>query len=685
MGLTKALSSMAGPESRGGVLVGGAMRAPRPTATLLAWTLFAASVLAGEKLIDDFGTGVEKWLPTMQYGKVAACKRSRGEGIDGPGALRLDYDFGSEGTNHIVYARKVDLDLSWADGLSFRVKGVGDRVMVFLFLWDSRGRFNNYGPHGTNRDFHTYHENSHTCRMSFDEDRSVQGGSANLADIKRIGFMLNQNGVRKGTVWIDSLACVDLSGSVALSPSTFSPNADGINDLLNIHAYPPRGTTMTLEILDQAGTTVKTLARDRQTDRRRLDVSWDGLGDSGAVPDGEYTVRAAFRGAVTAAAKATVAVDASHKWPELSYEADPFFPIGVWFEGAPVFTGHPGEPAGAKAYYERCFADLGLHGFNAVAVPNCPESLWEPLLQAAQEHGIKVVLEVRPLVHLVCRREPVLESEVYATAKRVFDKIGKYDSLLRYQVRDEPPPAMVPNWLLVQRILGAVDPKRPAFSCFCHSASLALVTSRTRLSEAVFDIYPHSVRTPAQSLGHFLSRLDQFKAAAKGNTPWAVLQTFAKPKVWRYPSEEELRAVTYLSLAAGAKGVFYFIYQSMPNHPEKLEGLVDATGRPTPMYAPAERVARELRKLAPLVLALKPVEKPINVQGDARVGSFVDAQGHAALLVASTRPDKPVVARVGIREPLAWRDTLGRESFESRDGVLAIPLEPGAGRLLVAQ
>ena len=681
----KARNLAGGSENHDSLTPCGDMRARLCTATVLAWTLFAASVLAGEKLIDDFDSGVEKWLPTMQHGKVAACKRSRGEGLGGPGALRLDYDFGSEGTNHIVYARKVDLDLSWADGLSFRVKGVGDRVMVFVFLWDSRGRFNNYGPHGTNRDFHTQYRNWYTCRMSFDEDRSVQGGSANLADIKRIGFMLNQNGVRKGTVWIDSLACVDLSGSVALSPSTFSPNGDGINDLLNICTYPPRGTTMSLEILDQAGTTVKTLARDRQADRRRLDVSWDGLGDNGAVPDGEYTVRAAFRGAVTAEAKATVAVDASRKWPELRYETEPFFPIGVWFEGAPAFAGYPGDPAGARAYYKRCFADLAGHGFNAVAVPNCPESLWEPLLQAAQEHGIKVVLEIRPLVHLVCRREPVLESEVYTTAKRVFDKIGKYDSLLRYQVRDEPPPAMIPNWLLVQRILGAVDPKRPAFSCFCHSASLALVTSRAALSEAVFDIYPHSVRTPAQSLGHFLAGLDRFKAAAKDNTPWVVLQTFAKPKVWRYPSEAELRAVTYLSLAAGAKGVFYFIYQSMPRHPEKLEGLVDAAGRPTPMYGPAERVARELHKLAPLVLSLKPVHKPIKVQGHARVGSFVDAQGHTVLIVASTRPDRPVTARVGITGPWAWRDTLSHESFEPRNGSLAIPLAPGAGRLLTTQ
>ncbi|UCH36353.1 MAG: hypothetical protein JSV65_08365 [Armatimonadota bacterium] len=365
-----------------------------------------------------------------------------------------------------------------------------------------------------------------------------------------------------------------------------------------------------------------------------------------------------------------------------SRERPPFFPIGVWFEGNPDWGGYPGDLAGARTYYDRCFADLAAHGFNTATVPNCPEPLWETLLRSAQKHRINIVLEIRPLADLVSQGEPLSESEVYEVVKRVCDRIGAYDSLLRYQIRDEPPPDAVPNWLMVRRILAAVDPSRPAFSCFNNPDALARANERGDLSEAVFDIYPHGVGTPPQSLGGFLPALDRFSDAAGDAAPWPVLQSFAKPEAWRYPSPQELRAVTYLSLAAGAKGMFYFLYQSMPGHPEKLEGLIHPDGRPTPMYAAATELARELGTVAPLLLSLQRTEPPENVEGDARVGSFVDGGGRRVLIVASTRPDAAVTARVSVGAAGAWKDKISGEVFTPEDGTLIIPLAPGAGRVL---
>lgn len=362
-------------------------------------------------------------------------------------------------------------------------------------------------------------------------------------------------------------------------------------------------------------------------------------------------------------------------------KTEPFFPIGVWFEGKPSYSGCPSEPAGAKAYYDRCFADLAKHGINTVAVPNCPEELWETLLASAQAHRIKVVLEIQPLMALVIQAEPASEKAVYETAKAVVDKIGKYRSLLRYQIRDEPFTQMIPNWILVQRTLAELDPRHPAFSCFCSPEALANLTEKARLSEAVFDIYPFGPATPKQSLGAFVPALDAFTKAAKDNVKWAVLQTFAKPNAWRCPSPEEIRAETYLSLAAGAKGIFYFIYQSMPNHPEKLEGLIDPDGKPTPIYGPTSELAGELSKLAPLVMSLTPAEKAIPVEGSVRAGSFVDGAGSAVLIIASTDPGKPVEARVP--DASAWKDALTGETFDPVDGIVTIKLAAGAGRVLV--
>lgn len=369
------------------------------------------------------------------------------------------------------------------------------------------------------------------------------------------------------------------------------------------------------------------------------------------------------------------------KWPAVRYSAKPFFPIGVWFEGNPNWGGFPSTVQGAKAYYDRCFADLADHGFNTVTVPNCPKSLWDTLLQAAQRHGIKVVLEITPLASLITP-EPVTEAEVYSVVKSVYAHIGKYESLLRYQIRDEPASSMVPNWLLVQRILAAVDPKHPAFSCFCSVEALADVTGQTIMSEAVYDIYPLGSGAQPQTLGGFVGALDAFKNASKGYAQWPVLQSFAKPNAWRYPTPEELRAMTYLALAAGAKGMFYFLYQSMPGHPEKVEGLVDPLGRPTPMYEPTAVLADELRELAPTIMGLKPATAPCKVEGDARLGSFLDKSGNSVLILASVRPDAAVTAKVTSAPDGRWRDLLTGEEFVSAAGIMEIPLGPGCGRVL---
>lgn len=472
------------------------------------------------------------------------------------------------------------------------------------------------------------------------------------------------------------------AADITVSPPVFSPNGDSVNDTATIIARVPQDAELTVEVLDSFGSVVAVPALHLKPDRGRVDLTWDGLRGGKSLPDGTYRVQAVFKGKQDSELTTEVKINNVHKWPPISYKARPLFPIGVWFEGAPGAADYPDDAKGARKYYDRCFADLKAHGFNCAAVPNCPEHLWDAILQSAQKHGFKIVLEIGPLVSLVSSPEPLTEGEVYEVVQRVVDRIGKYDSLLRYQIRDEPPPQLVPNWLLVQRILAAVDPRRPAFSCFCGPDSLANVAGQAPLSEAVFDIYPHHPGTPPRSLGSFLPALDAFTSAAKDNTKWAVLQSFAKPDAWRYPSAEELRAVTYLSLAAGAKGVFYFIYQTMPKHPEKLEGLVYPDGKPTAMYGPAAELAKELGRLSPLLLSLKPAE-PVEVEGDARVGSFTDAKGRRVLIVASTRPDAAVTAKLKVSG--SWKDALSGERFVAGDGALVVVLRAGSGRILVGR
>ncbi len=647
----------------------------------------ALSLSAGEMPVDTFDLGVSPWSPTLPYGKVDKCRFGPGPGRDGSGALQVDYALEGPETNHILYVRDVRLQLCGLETISFDVKGTGEPASLFLFLYDSQGRFCNYGPHGSNSDFTTGYADWHRLSVNLERDRSCQGGDADFGDIRRIGFFLWSMGPRRGTVWIDNLTVGGAGPLIRASPPEITPNEDGLNDTCAVVYVAPEGARVSLEVLGADGQAVAELLRDAEPGRPGGRLMWDGRAGGRPVPDGEYTLRAVFTAGEPAQIAARVRVRNRPPVPPVRYQVEPFFPIGVWFEGGPGLSGCPADPAGARRYFDVCFGDLAAHGFNAVAVPNCPEGLWETLLESAEANGLRVSLEVGPLVGLVNAPRPLVESEVEPAVRRIAERVGRHASLLRYQIMDEPPARAVPNWVLVQRLLAEADPRHPAFSCFCDPSSLDRLTAQTTVPEAVFDIYPHLRATPPDTLGNFLPSLDRFLKAARGNAPWAVLQAFAvpDPNSWRYPTPGELRAVTYLSLAAGARGVFYFIYQYMPTY---LHGLTeigpDFTLRRQPLFAPTAALAQELKTLAPLLLSLNASGPAPALVGDARAGSFATAAGKPVLIVASTQPARTVTARVPTTVP-TWTDALTGETVAAAGGALTIPLAPGGGRVLVGQ
>lgn len=111
-----------------------------------------------------------------------------------------------------------------------------------------------------------------------------------------------------------------------------------------------------------------------------------------------------------------------------------------------------------------------------------------------------------------------------------------------------------------------------------------------------------------ESLGQQITLTRQGALALDKNRPgkpvWAVLQAFnwleypqrRAKRIGRFPTAEEARFMTYLSLARGATGIFYFKYSDAAASPERWRIFTD--------------LAAEVRRLGPLLAKAKPGERP---------------------------------------------------------------------------
>ncbi len=128
--------------------------------------------------------------------------------------------------------------------------------------------------------------------------------------------------------------------------------------------------------------------------------------------------------------------------------------------------------------------------------------------------------------------------------------------------------------------------------------------------------------------------------AARQNKPvWAVLQAFdwigypqlRKPAVGGFPTFEQVRFMTYLSIARGAEGIFYFTYNGSDGIP-----LPARPGR----WGIYQRIAAELNALMPVLRKGKPGVLPPGL--DAQLASRAIKQGGRNYLILLNTSEGPL-------------------------------------------
>jgi len=80
--------------------------------------------------------------------------------------------------------------------------------------------------------------------------------------------------------------------TVAVSRPAISPNGDGVRDTTRVRVGVDSAASLTVSIQDRHGSAVDALAQGTSVQPGRTDLTWDGRGSSGRLPDGAYVVRA---------------------------------------------------------------------------------------------------------------------------------------------------------------------------------------------------------------------------------------------------------------------------------------------------------------------------------------------------------------------------------------------------------
>jgi len=335
------------------------------------------------------------------------------------------------------------------------------------------------------------------------------------------------------------------------------------------------------------------------------------------------------------------------------------FPIGVWYEGGVgEFRNNliPEDPAKAAAMYKRDFADMKAHGVNAAVVPNTQPNHHKVLLDAAQASKVQLIIELDrgggELGQMVRGETPLTDDAVRKTLDAKLRPVMNHPALWGVQLLDEPPAPSFERYSQVMDALKSYAPRLQPFSCLIGSGAIESFLNTAKQGVVAFDAYPLGPGTPVGDskpmLGYDQGAQQAAQAASKTDTPvWAVIQAHSWGDGLRVPTPAELRCMTYLALANGCKGIWWFLYQTECDAKGNVEmqGLVDKEFKETALWREAGQLAKEIKKLSPVLLDLTPTEGKLTSNGVAHL--LKDSKGE--LYVAVVNPNTSTKLEISVR------------------------------------
>lgn len=344
-------------------------------------------------------------------------------------------------------------------------------------------------------------------------------------------------------------------------------------------------------------------------------------------------------------------------------DGKPFFAVGIYSAGVDDFPLL--AEAGFNLVHTYGWEGRGAHEWGRE---------W---LDAAHEHGLKALVGLyRPHVKQMQLDESVRRIEMYRD----------HPALLAWHTMDEPAwekeGDMGKDYMpAAYRVIKEHDPHHPVTAVVCHFGDTHLFADSVDIMQA--DYYPVPPIPASWYSGTGFRGIkifvDRWREASGGEKPfWFVAQAFDYslmkengreiPDEWkRFPTLAELRTMTYVAVASGARGVLYWSLGRLRS--EVRPGGTTAEEH----WERLASVVGELNALMPLLTA--DTEETILQQDNVVV--MLKSDGADTYVIAANyerRPTETVVEIPGVERGMA-QVVFGEGAQEIEDGTLTISLD----------
>ncbi|WP_337177563.1 hypothetical protein [Paludisphaera sp.] len=285
-----------------------------------------------------------------------------------------------------------------------------------------------------------------------------------------------------------------------------------------------------------------------------------------------------------------------------------------WKVGEPIvaYWAGPGFPGGGPL--DDAAADrIAAGGWNLAWCSSVEE------LDVAHRHGLRGLLSDPVIVPASLEDDGRREA-----LAALIERVREHPAMYAYHLVDEPSAGAFPALGKLVAFLRERDPAHLAYinllPTYADNEQLGVEGPIVQAYEEHLRRFVEVVRPAMLSYDHYQFRRgddapDYFlnlalvrKQALESDLPFLnivqasswVPGTAASPSSPRVPGPEEMRFLVYTTLAYGAQGISYYVYQ----YPKHDGGMIDPDGQPSPRYRAVETLNREFvaiaRELQPL-------------------------------------------------------------------------------------